>query len=71
VGDEVADRILMMAREAGPDGLTFEEIQERFSRHLSVRRRNVAIQRLIDESRVVVRQEETAGRYRSVVCLAT
>jgi hypothetical protein len=71
VGDEVADRILELAEAAGDVGVGFDEIQQHFSRHLTARRRDVAVQLLSDQGRIVVRQEGTAGRSRTVVYLAT
>jgi hypothetical protein len=56
--DKVADRIEAAIRQAGPEGITRTELDEKFSRHLDRRR----LDELIRQGRVTIREEATAGR---------
>lgn len=66
LGDEVADRLLIALRRAGPDGMDRTGQRDLFGRHVSAKRLDVAREYLGSRGLIVTRTEETGGRPRTV-----
>ena len=66
LGDPTADRILEALRNAGPQGMTDNDIYELFGRHKSANERARALNLLASLGLVKSQTEETGGRPRTV-----
>jgi hypothetical protein len=66
LGDEVADRLLLAIRTAGPDGLDATQQHQVFGRHESARRIATARELLVSKGLIVTDHEKTGGRDRLV-----
>ena len=72
IGLSVADRILTAVREAGEDGITLDDLQRHFSRHLNTTARDAALAILEGRDQIRRVTEETGGRPRvTLFCAAT
>lgn len=71
VGDPVSDKILAALEAAGEDGLSDTDISGLFGRNVGASRLEIAKSFLIEQKRIEVRQEETAGRPRRVFVYLT
>ncbi len=67
VGDVVADRLLAAIRQAGPDGLSFEEQSAVFGRHESAERLKVARELLGRLGRIITELGDERGGRRPMV----
>jgi len=69
-GDPTADRLQEALKAAGPEGLTFTEIQKSWSGHLSVRNRDNAIALLEEAGTAKLIQRPTGGKPQKVLIAA-
>jgi hypothetical protein len=62
LGDEIADKLLVAIRDAGPAGLTYTEQSKALGRHQTAKRLADARRVLLERELIVAERRQTDGR---------